>query len=160
MTDLDILKSELRNLEAALTNAQTNRSNAKAQRDMAKDRRKEVKKIKDDLDGDFDNNCRSINSAADNMEGDISSGLKGIKNASTLDANIGADKEIKPEYEGNLSRAIQELEAEYNDLDRYYEEQKQQYNNLGNTISSLSWQIKCKKAEIWAEERRLASLDD
>lgn len=155
MASLSTLRSQLSSLQSELGNAEKALEDAKDKRDKAKKRRDAVKKIKKDLEGDFDNNCRDINKVADQMESDIEKGLKGISNASTLDANIGADKEVNPEYESNLSTALQALEDEYNELDRFYEEKKKEAEDLKKQISSLKWSITCKKNEIRAEEARL-----
>lgn len=156
MASLSTLNSQLRSLQSQLGNAENALVDAKDKRDKAKKRRDAVKTIKKDLEGDFDNNCRDINRVADQMESDVGKGLKGISNASTLDANIGADKEVMPEYETNLSTAHQALEDEYNELDRFYEEKKNEVERLKGQISSLKWNITCKKNEIRAEEARLA----
>lgn len=155
MASLSTLKSQLSSLQNELTNAEKALTDAEDKRDKAKKRRNAVKEIKKDLDSDFDNNCRDINKVASDMEDDVEKGLKGISNASTLDANIGADKEVLPESETNLSTALQALEDEYNELDRFYEEKKKEAEDLKDKIRSLKWQITCKKNEIRAEEARL-----
>lgn len=156
MSSLSALRSQLAALQAELAQTEKAREDAIEKRDKAKRRRDAVKDIKKDLESDFDNNCRSVNKAAVQMESDISKGLKGISNASVLDANVGADKEVNPDYEANLSTAHQALEDEYNDLERFYQEKKKEAEELKKKIISLKASIASTQSQIRAEEARLA----
>lgn len=152
---LSSLKSQLSRLESEKRNCETRRAEEIVKRDMAKKRRDAICPIKNDLEGDFDNNCRTVNNIADQMKSDVTAGIKGIRNAFSLESTIAADKELFPEVDGKLSNAIAQIREEYENLQEFYEEKKEQIRLLDNKISSLGWEILRVKKEIAAEEARI-----
>lgn len=152
---LSSLKNQLSRLQAEKQNCETRRADEIVKRDMAKKRSDAVKPIKNNLERDFDNNCRTVNNLADQMKSDVTSGIKGIRNALILESTIAADKELFPDVDRKLSDAIANINQEYENLQDFYEERKEEIRLLDNRISSLNWEIIRVKKEIAAEEARL-----
>lgn len=154
---LSSLEGKLRSLQLEKKQCETEREKAIKQRDKAQKRMKPLKKIKNDLEGDFDNNVRGINQVAELMKNDAEDGIKGISNTTILVSTIGANKELFPDVDEEMSNAAALVSQEYHALEEFYREKKEEIDRLNNKINSLRYQIIQTQAAIVQEEARLAA---
>lgn len=148
MSEVSKLEQEISNLQGNFNYYVNQRENAKAQRDAAKKRRNEIKDLNNDLKRDFDWNAREINRNINKIDDEVSKGIKGNGVAGRITTIIQDDQEKEPENDVNLKEAISQLDDEYNALNSYYEQKKDEVSNAQKQINSYDWQIRQKKWDL------------
>ena len=90
-------------------------------RDEAKEHKKnwkELDKILDDLNGDFDNNVSDTNKKVDACSDKLEDGIREVGSISARQSELSGSKERSPGADGKLSGAIRDLGDEIRELKR------------------------------------------
>lgn len=148
MASVGSLERELSELRSEKRKKEALKKEAERLRDMAKSRRDYVNKLKRTLDGDFDNNVRSVNNEAEKSIDETQDGLKGTASVSQVRSAIESNLEEKVETDQNLSNALDELVDEYNELDAYYDERAAEVESYKRDILNLTYRIASTEAAL------------
>lgn len=103
---------------------------------------KALKKIKDDLDGDFDNNVRDVNKKLSACGDELTDGVRHVPSVNERLSELEEVREPYPASDGRISSASGSLWREISDLQRKQQDAEQEaarFKRLAEEAEKEEW---------------------